>query len=340
MNSETDTTTDNPDEHPFAQYVRILGKGKLGSRSLTREEAFDAFTMIVKGEVEYVQLGAFLMLLRVKEETAEELAGFVEACRGEMLDPPPGLRADLDWSTYAGKRHQHPWYILAMLLLAEAGYRVLVHGAAGHTPGRLYTETAFKKLGLPIARDWSNVQAQLDKARLSYLPLEYLSPTLNILIQLRPLLGLRSPVNTLTRMLNPLDAPASVQSIFHPAYAPLHQATDLLLGRRNSLVLKGCSGEAEVKPGADTTLHLLREGQHEEIIAQRKFAERPTSVEVPLVAPLKALWRGESEEPYGHAATISTATAALLTLNPAWGWLRANEEALRLWATRDQSRLS
>ncbi len=57
-----------PGEHPFAPYVRILGKGKKGSRSLSRAEARDAMTRILRGEVEDVQLGAFLMLLRVKRK--------------------------------------------------------------------------------------------------------------------------------------------------------------------------------------------------------------------------------------------------------------------------------
>ena len=95
-------------EHPFAAYIRILGKGKTGTRSLEQGEARQAFGMILRGETESLQLGAFLMLLRVKEETPEELAGFVEACRENMLAPPMGLLADLDWSSYAGKKHQHP----------------------------------------------------------------------------------------------------------------------------------------------------------------------------------------------------------------------------------------
>ena len=49
-------------EHPFAQYIRIIGKGKTGARSLTFQEAYDAFSMILKGDVLDVQLGAFLML--------------------------------------------------------------------------------------------------------------------------------------------------------------------------------------------------------------------------------------------------------------------------------------
>ena len=68
-------------DHPFARYIRILGKGKTGSRSLSQEEAYDAFGMLLRGDVEELQLGAFLMPLRVKEETGEELAGFVRACR-------------------------------------------------------------------------------------------------------------------------------------------------------------------------------------------------------------------------------------------------------------------
>ena len=46
-------------EHPFAQYIQILGKGKKGARSLTREEAETAFGMILRGEAEPMQIGAF-----------------------------------------------------------------------------------------------------------------------------------------------------------------------------------------------------------------------------------------------------------------------------------------
>ncbi len=244
-------------EHPFAPFVRILGKGKSGSRSLSRTEARQAFSMILQGEAEQLQVGAFLMLLRVKEETAEELAGFVEACRDNMLAPPATLKADLDWSSYAGKKHQHPWYLLSMLLLAGAGYRVFVHGSAGHTPQRLYTQSALQALGIETAASWSDVAGQLDSGNFSYLPLENFCPALQELIQLRPLLGLRSPVNTLTRMLNPLRADASLQSIFHPAYASLHQQTDHLLAQPRALVFKGESGEVEIKPQADTRAHLL-----------------------------------------------------------------------------------
>jgi anthranilate phosphoribosyltransferase len=328
-----------PQEHPFAPYIRILGKGKSGSRSLSREEAATAFGMILEGQVEELQIGAFLMLLRVKEETGEELAGFVDACLTSMEQPPAGLSADLDWSSYAGKKHQHPWYLLSMLLLANAGYRVFVHGCDGHTAGRLYTEQAMSELGLPVAQDWQQVAEQLSKQNLSYLPVRDFCAPLHQLIQLRPLLGLRSPVNTLTRMLNPLVAPASLQSIFHPAYGALHQQADLLLEQPRSLVFKGDSGEVEVKPQADTRLQLLSHGEFSEITVERTRNSKVAPVDAPSVAPLRSLWRGESEDQYGLDALLATTAVALLALEPDWDLPQCQEKSLELWTTRSKERL-
>ena len=327
-------------EHPFARYIRILGKGKTGTRSLDQEEARAAFGMILRREAEPLQLGAFLMLLRVKEESPAELAGFVQACREAIEPPPRTLTADLDWSSYAGKKHQHPWYILVLLLLSGAGYRVFVHGSRGHTPGRLYTEDALRQLRLPLASDWADVGRQLDDHHLSYLPLERLCPVLQDLMLLRTLLGLRSPVNTLARMLNPLGAKASIQSIFHPAYARLHQAADLLLAQYRALVFKGDSGEVEIKPQADTKIHLLQEGESSEWVLPRRLVGRPASVSAPGIAGLKSLWSGAADDEYGLQATLMTTAAALVVLEPGLAPETAVERADELWRGRDRARLA
>ena len=332
--------TSTTPEHPFARFVRILGKGKTGSRSLSQEEARQSFAMILSGKVEPLQLGAFLMLLRVKEETAEELAGFVQACRENMVPPPAALHADLDWSSYAGKKHQHPWYILSMLLLAEAGHRVFVHGSSGHTPGRLYTEDAMQQLGLPVAKDWPEVSQQLDGEHLSFLPLENFCTPLQKLMQLRHLLGLRSPVNTLSRMINPVRARASLQSIFHPAYARLHLEADHILGQPSSLVFKGDSGEVEIKPQADTRLCIFHKEQFQEVLFPRSMTQRAESVDAPDIEPVRALWRGLSTDQYGLDATLATASVALLILKPELDVKSAQHFATQLWQNRNTSRLS
>ncbi len=329
-----------PPEHPFATFVRILGKGKTGTRSLTQAEARQAFTMILRGEVDPLQLGAFLMLLRVKEEAAEELAGFVQACRDEIPAPAKVISADLDWSSYAGKKHQHPWYLLSILLLVQSGRRVFIHGAGGHTAGRLYTEQAMRQLGLPIAANWEEVANQLYRNGLSYLSLAHFCPMLYRMMQFKSLLGLRSPVNTFARMINPLGAPASMQSIFHPAYAQLHRDADALLGQPSSLVFKGDSGEVEIKPQANTRLHFLRGVEARDELLPRSIDERVAAVTEPSVEPLRRLWRGESHDDYGERATLATAAVALQLLHSNYNQDTAISEAERLWQERDRERIA
>jgi hypothetical protein len=74
-------------EHPFAGFVRALGKGPKTARPLTRAEARAAFGMVMADAISPVQLGAFLTLVRVMTETAEELAGFAEAARTTLAAP-------------------------------------------------------------------------------------------------------------------------------------------------------------------------------------------------------------------------------------------------------------
>jgi len=136
-------------EHPFAQYIRLIGKGKTGARSLSYDEAYQAFTMILQREVMDVQLGAFLIALRIKEESVDELCGFVQATK-DQLDYTP-MQVDLDWPAYAGKRKHYPWFILAALTLARHGHKIVMHGAAGHTINRLYTEQVLEYLAIQFA---------------------------------------------------------------------------------------------------------------------------------------------------------------------------------------------
>lgn len=322
-------------EHPFAPYVRILGKGRTGSRALTREEARDAMRMILAGEVEPVQLGAFLMLLRVKEETPEELAGFVEAARTWIqARRPDGLTVDLDWSSYAGKRKHYPWFLLAVKLLVQQGIRIFMHGAEGHTLNRLYTPQILPLLTLPVCEDWTDVAAALQDRGFAYLDLTRLCPPLGEIIGLRNVLGLRSPVHTLSRLLNPLDAPQVLQAIFHPAYRSAHQTSAALLGYRNSCVIKGEGGEIERNPDGLCLACRIVDGEPVNEEWPALFPHRHAPEESFDLAHFLAVWRGEATHEYGEMAVIGTLALALRTLRRADSQADALAQATLLWQQR------
>lgn len=319
-------------EHPFAQFVRIVGKGKNGARSLTYDEAYQAFSMILKDEVLDVQLGAFLMLLRVKEESVDELTGFVQATKDQLNFKT--LDVDLDWSSYAGKRKHYPWFLLAALTLAKHDYKVVMHGASGHTINRLYTEQVLEFLDFKICQNQENVEQQLQEKNFAYLPLDVISPILSDLINLRNVMGLRSPIHTLARLINPFNAKATMQAIFHPAYRSSHQQAAFQLGYKNSAVIKGEGGEFERNPDAKTLICGIQNGElYEHELPKLTDNRSPIEEELNLDV-FKAVWEGKQSHEYGEIAVVETMGIALFTMGISSSYEDAMIKAKELWNTR------
>lgn len=319
-------------EHPFAQFIRILGKGKRGARGLTRAEAHEAMGMLLDGRTEDTQLGAFLMLLRYKEESAEEMAGFAQAVRERVNAPKIAL--DLDWPSYAGKKRHLPWYLLAVKCLAANGVRILMHGGGAHTAGRLYTEQLLETLHIPLCQNWDEVASALQQSQPAFIPLSAWMPRLQAMIELRNTLGLRSPIHSLARILNPLGARCGLQSIFHPGYQEIHRSASQLLGD-HAIVIKGDGGEIEVNPDVISHLYGTQNGENwdEEWPAQAE--RRHVKPDVLEPAHLLTVWRNEATDSYGELAVIATMALALRGLG------HPREAAFTLarqyWAARNTS---
>lgn len=294
-------------------------------------------SMVMTGDVEPIQLGAFLMLLRVKEESAEEVAGFVQAVRESLSPPtvlPTGMSVDLDWSSYAGKKRQLPWYLLAAQLLAQNGVRILMHGAAGHTPGRLYSKDVLPQLGIPVASNMEQAKAQINTSNFAYLDLEQLSPVLHSIIEMRPLLGLRSPVHTIARLINPFNAPYSLCGIFHPGYRPIHQQAAMLLRDKHLAVIKGDGGEAERNPDQPCLIQSLHQGEATEEEWPAMFEKRHLRSDELDINQLFETWQGNNENEYGVAAVIGTTAICLQLMAKAGSREEAEIQAKALWLNR------
>ncbi|MCK5727635.1 MAG: glycosyl transferase family protein [Methylococcales bacterium] len=322
--------------HPFAEFIKILGKGKRGARPLTQDEAYRAMKMIVNHEVKAEQLGAFLMLMRIKEETPEELAGFVLAVR-ESLNTPE-ITVDLDWSSYAGKRRHLPWFLLSVLVLAENNIKIFMHGAKGTTDDRIYTEDALNTLNISAARSFKEVEAQLAQQNFSYLPLHYLSPVLNDIMNLRYLMGLRSPVHTLVRLLNPLNATYTLQGIFHPSYRDVHQHAAQLMGQKNMAVLKGEGGETEKNPDSECLIKSVDNGILTEELWSPLFSRRHLKSDYLDPKQLLNIWQGTTQDEFAQATIIGTMAVALKVMKKVENQQQAQDVARYYWEKRDKQK--
>lgn len=328
-------------EHPFAPYVRILGKGPHSARALTFDEAKAAAAMIMSGAVEREQLGALLCLMRVQSETPDELAGFVGAVREAIAAKAAAFpKVDLDWSSYAGKSRQPSWFLLAALLLAQNGVRIFMQVAEDHTEGRLFSPAALESLGLKAAHSLAEAGEQLDARCFSFMGIEHLSPRLHEIMGLKPLLGLRTPVHTVGRMLNPLRATASMVGVYHPAYRATHQEAAALLGDQRMAVFKGDGGEAERRPEKVCSTRVILDGtmSEEDWPALLPEGAKPKITGLD-PAPMKDLWTGVLQDEFAQATVTGTAAIALRVLGKAGSPLEAQKLADEMWAKRDKGKL-
>lgn len=299
-----------PESHPFSGYLRQFFRGPGRSRALTREEAYEAFSMVLRDEVEPIQLGAYLLMLRYRGETPDELAGMIEAVR-EMArlepddsDVPEACHPMLDWPSYAsGRTRGLPWFVLSATLLAQNKVPVLMHGYNSHLTNGVSTEAAFKAMRLPIAMSAEEARSDIFAHGIAYLPLRHIHPKLQELIGLRPLLGLRSPVNTLLRLLNPLQARAAFLGVFHPAFLDVHRETGKLLSLPRIGVIKGGGGEAERTPYKHVDLRMLNNGELSDLrwpsLLSRPGGDEDGASASAFPAKLEhflAVWRGEVED--------------------------------------------
>lgn len=328
--------------HPFAKYVAILGRGKTKQRHLTFDEAFDAMSMILRDEVLPEQLGAFLMLLRLKEESGDEIAGFAAAAKAQMQLPDDLPHVDVDWSSYAGKRIQLPWFMLSVMTLVGAGYSVTLHGTEGHTAGRMYTSEIVDWLGLPKAENLDMAAQQIRDHRFTYIPLEALSPNLRRMIELRPIFGLRSPVHSFSRMLNPFNATTMMQGIFHRGFIDIHADAARTLNQARMAVFRGEGGEIERRPNKPTPV--MTTMVHSEPWLETWPQILPNGHQPPDESMDKArlldVWHGTSQDSYALASILGTLAVTLKTMGKAESMDDATALARHLWDTRDTSALA
>lgn len=328
------------EEHPFAQFIRIIGRGPNLSRPLDEEEMYEAAQLIMKGEVEPLQLGAFLCILRMRTEVPGEGAGFVRAVRDTLDVPADAPAVDLDWASYSGKKRQLPWYLLAAMLLAQNGVKICMQGTDTHTPGRLYSSEALSALGIPHAGSLAEAAEQIKATNFAYLPLRNFVPRLQDIIELKPILGVRSPVNTFARMINPFDAPYELQTVFHPNYRDVHRDTADLLGQKHMAVFKGEGGEAERRPHKPVVVQYLHDGMKSEESWPALIEESAFYKDEDLdIARLPKIWNGEETDAYGEAAVIGTAAYVLRLMGKAATPDDAVAQARAMWDARNKSRL-
>ena len=243
------------DKAPFhtAHLIKEIGRGQKGARSVSRDDARALYAAMLDGRVPDIELGALLLAMRIKGESVEELAGFMDAAREALalLPLPPGDAAPVLVPSYNGARKLPNLTPLLVGLLAREGVPVLVHGVTAD-PGRVTTAEIFAELGWPQVAALGDVGAHFAARRPCFVPIEVLAPQMASLLALRRVLGVRNSTHTLVKILQPFDGPAlRLVSYTHPEYFELLSAyfSEAAPNEQgDAFLMRGTEGETVANP--------------------------------------------------------------------------------------------
>ena len=253
----------------IAHFIKDIGRGKEGARALTREHAADLLGQILDGGITDLEIGAFCIAMRIKGESPQEMAGFLDAVRMRMLRVTCAQPVVVIPSYNGARKLPGLTTLLAALLAREGhkrqvasghGFAVLVHGCSTEA-SRVPTQAVhtavfgdfFKQIEqlAPIEPAPSAIDL-IVKESPHFLPTAQLSPALQRLLDVRRTIGLRNPAHSLVKLMNPMH-PASgspsranaliVTSYTHPEYLQNMTETLQLVGS-HAMLLRGTEGEA------------------------------------------------------------------------------------------------
>jgi anthranilate phosphoribosyltransferase len=241
----------------IAPYIKEIGRGKEGARSLTREQAYDLMSQVLDGRVSDLELGAFAIAMRIKGESVEELAGFLQAARERCIPIATG-KPLVVLPSYNGARKLPNLTALLAQMLAQEGVAVLVHGMPDD-PTRVTTAEIFQDLGLALATSCEDIEHAWDRQEPAYIRTEHLCPPLARLLDVRWVIGLRNPGHTVAKLLDP-GAGLRVVNYTHPEYGTM--LTDFLQATAaNALLLRGTEGEPFADPRRTPRMEVFLAGQ-------------------------------------------------------------------------------
>ncbi|MDQ3866240.1 MAG: anthranilate phosphoribosyltransferase, partial [Actinomycetota bacterium] len=220
----------------------------LDGKNLSQSEAREVMAGVMRGEATPAQIGGFLVALRLKGETADEIAGCAEAMREHVLAVRPS-RDDLVDTAGTGGDGARTFNIstAAALVAAAAGAGVAKHGnrAVSSASG---SADVLEALGFELELPAARIEQSIDELGFGFLFAPSHHPAMRHAAPVRKELGARTVFNVLGPLTNPAGARAQVVGVYAPELVATIADVLARLGARRAFVVHGAGGIDELSP--------------------------------------------------------------------------------------------
>lgn len=244
-----------------ASVLQLVLRRLAAGERLDSEGAAAAFRAVMAGEGTPAQMAALLMGLRVRGETATEVAGAARALREAMtrLDVPDPSGLVDTCGTGGGTVTTFNISTAAALLAAGAGVRIAKHGNRSFT-SKSGSADVLEALGVSIDVPVDRMRRVLDDAGIVFMFAPTMHPAMRHVGPVRREMAIQTVMNLVGPLANPAGAGRQVIGVADPARVELIAGALSELGTAHSLVVHGTDGMDEISPLAPTTVIELRGG--------------------------------------------------------------------------------
>ena len=258
-------------------------------RSLTEDEAAGVMRDIMSGEATPAQIGAFLVALRLKGETVDEVAGMARVMRQNALSVPLGEDAVVDTCGTGGSgTGSFNISTAAAFVAAAAGARVAKHGNRAMTSASGSADV-LEALGAKIDLTPEQVGRCLREVGIGFMFAQAFHPAMKHVAGPRREIGVRTVFNVLGPLTNPAGAKHQLLGVARAELAPLLAGALARLGSTHAVVVHGHGGLDELSLSGPSIVHDLRDGA----LTDYEIAPADVGLEE---APAEAVRGGSPEE--------------------------------------------
>ncbi|MGW8365790.1 anthranilate phosphoribosyltransferase [Streptomyces wedmorensis] len=303
----------------------VLLNGLLDGNDLTADDTAWAMDLIMSGEATDAQIAGFMVALRAKGETVQEIAGLVRTMYAHAnVIEVPGPAVDIVGTGGDGAKTVNI-STMASIVVAGTGTKVVKHGnrAASSASG---SSDVLEKLGINLNLTPQRVAEVAEEAGITICFAVKFHPSLRHVAAARGQLGIRTTFNVLGPLTNPAKVRAQAVGVADPRMAPI--VAGVLADRGNSaLVFRGDDGLDELTTTGTSRVWVVRDGA----VTEERFDPRDVGIDF---VPLEALRGADASYNADVArrllagetgpvrdAVLLNAAAALTALEPGTGGL-------------------
>lgn len=239
--------------------MKLLLEQLLNKEDLSFEIAFQTMSEIMSGNYTDIQISGFLIALRSKGESIDEIAGFAKAMREKMIQVTLTKPAIDMCGTGGDSSGTFNISTASSFVVAGSGINVAKHGNRSMT-SKSGSADVLEALGINVNNNPEESAKNIDQIGLDFLFAPAYHPAMKFAIPSRKGLAVRTVFNILGPLCNPANVTSQTMGVFHKDYISVQAKVLKALKSKNVMIFHGKDGLDEISTTANTLICEMRNG--------------------------------------------------------------------------------